>query len=429
LGDLGNNQHLVGVRWDFVWSYRRKYRVLVGWASLAAIFAVPAPAAAHGGNDADKAHRAVQRAESILEDATATARLAARRLEAATAAMPAAQTKVAVSRGAVAAAFAAANTAGRRANATRTAYATIAGDYEVAQQRFSAARGKVDQIAQASYMGSGFTRINVLAEATGPGDIMDRLSLVDQLMRAQQEDISTLLVARRDARTQQDKAGLAKRAAEEAEADSKAKLTAAKQAQAAAVRAREALQKLTESRAAAVSLANSQRAAVLARYRAARAEEERVQAALRGWSAKSGEGRYAGGNLEMPVNGWKTSNFGYRYDPYYRVWQLHAGTDFAAGGGTPIHAAAYGRVIRAGWNGGYGNYTCLSHGKIKGVSFQTCYGHQSAILVHVGEHVRRGAVIGRVGTTGASTGNHLHFETRFDGVPRNPLNYLPGCLC
>ncbi|NMO50938.1 M23 family metallopeptidase [Actinoplanes sp. TBRC 11911] len=385
--------------------------------------------AGHGDHDADKAHRAVQRAQSILEDATATARVAATRLEAATAAMPAAQTKVAVSRGAVAAALAAANTAGRRANTARASYATIAVDYDAAQQRFSAARGKVDEIAQASYMGSGLSRINVLAAASGPADMMDRLSIVDQLMRTQQQDVNSLLLARRDARTQQDKAGLARREAEEAEADSKTKLAAAKQAQAAAVRAREALRKLTESRAAAVRLANSQRAAVLARYQAARAEEERVQAALRGWSAKSGEGRYSGGKLEMPVNGWKTSDFGYRYDPYYRVWQLHAGTDLAAGGGTPIHAAASGRVIRAGWNGGYGNYTCLSHGRIKGVSFQTCYGHQSAILVHVGEYVVRGEVIGRVGTTGASTGNHLHFETRFNGAPRNPLNYLPRCLC
>ncbi len=86
-------------------------------------------------------------------------------------------------------------------------------------------------------------------------------------------------------------------------------------------------------------------------------------------------------------------------------------------------------MIRAGWNGGHGNYTCLSHGQLNGVPFSTCYAHQSAILVHVGEYVRRGELIGRVGTTGASTGNHLHFETRFDGVPRNPLNYLPSCLC
>ncbi|MEU8607736.1 M23 family metallopeptidase, partial [Actinoplanes sp. NPDC048791] len=91
--------------------------------------------------------------------------------------------------------------------------------------------------------------------------------------------------------------------------------------------------------------------------------------------------------------------------------------------------AAGGRVVQAGWSGGYGNYTCINHGKRDGRSFSTCYGHQSKILVNPGEYVRRGEVIGRVGTTGASTGFHLHFETRFGGVPKNPLDYLPGCLC
>jgi murein DD-endopeptidase MepM/ murein hydrolase activator NlpD len=376
-----------------------------------------------------KAHRAVDRAEAVLEGATARARSAARQLETATAAMPAAQNKVATSRGAVAAAVAAANTAGRRADATRDAYDRIAGDYEQAQDHFSAARDRVDEIAQASYMGSTFSRINVLVDATGPADIIDRLSLVDQLMRTQQHDVDRMLDARVAARTAQDRAGLAKRAAEEAEAESRAKLTAAKDAQAAAMRAREALARLTLSRQAAVRAANSQRSAVLARYRQAVAEEQRIRAALRGWAVKSGSGTYGGGKLLMPVNGWKSSDFGWRYDPYYQVWQLHAGADFAAGHGTPIHAAADGKVIQAGWAGGYGNYTCISHGKLGGRWFQTCYGHQSAMLVRVGDHVRRGEVIGRVGTTGASTGNHLHFETRFDGVPKNPLPYLPSCLC
>jgi murein DD-endopeptidase MepM/ murein hydrolase activator NlpD len=422
-----------------VWSYRRHCQispVLAACAILVVLAAEPHPAAAvpasitaSGTDDAARAARAVHRAEAVLEDATVIARAAARRLEAATAAMPAAQKRVAISRGAVAAALAAANTAGRRAQAARTAYTEIAGNYDQAQQRFADARTKVDEIARATYMGSSFARINVLVEATGPADIMDRLSLVDQLMRAQQKDVDTLLDARRVVRTEQDRAGLAKRTAEEAEASAKSKLAAAKQAQGAAVRARQALVRLTLSRAAALRVANSQRSAVLARYRAAKAEEARVQSALRGWAAKSGEGRYGGGKLRMPVSGWKSSDFGQRYDPYYRVWQLHAGTDFAAGGGTPIRAAADGRVIRAGWSGGYGNYTCISHGKINGLGLQTCYGHQSAILVQVGEYVRRGEVIGRVGTTGASTGNHLHFETRFNGVPRNPLNYLPGCLC
>jgi murein DD-endopeptidase MepM/ murein hydrolase activator NlpD len=416
-----------------VWSYRRRRRIvpaLAVAASLAALLAGPRPVAAvPADNDAGRAHRNVQRAESVLEDATETARVAARQLEAATAAMPAAQNRVAVSRGSVAAAIVAANTAGRRANAARAAHDQVAGSYEKAQDRFSDARDRVDTIARATYMGSGFSRINVLVEATGALDLMDRMSLVDQLMRSRQKDVDTLLRTRAEARSAQDRAGLAKRTAEEAEAEAQSKLTAAKEAQAAAVRAQRALTRLAASRQAALRLANSQRSAVLARYRVARAQVERVQAALRGWSARSGTGRYYGGKLLMPVNGWKSSDFGSRYDPYYRVWQLHAGSDFAAGGGTPIHAAAYGRVISAGWKGGYGNYTCLDHGKINGVDFQTCYGHQSAILVQVGEYVRRGEVIGRVGTTGASTGYHLHFETRFDGVPKNPLAYLPPCLC
>jgi murein DD-endopeptidase MepM/ murein hydrolase activator NlpD len=125
----------------------------------------------------------------------------------------------------------------------------------------------------------------------------------------------------------------------------------------------------------------------------------------------------------------KTSGFGMRYDPYYRVWQLHAGVDLAAPGGTPIYAAGPGRVVRAGWAGGYGNYTCLYHGLYRGRGISTCYGHQSRILVHVGQAVRRGQLIGLVGTTGASTGYHLHFEVRVDGTPVQPLDWLPGCLC
>jgi murein DD-endopeptidase MepM/ murein hydrolase activator NlpD len=418
-----------------VWSYRRHSRVspvLAVCASLlCSLTIVPRPAAADPGpgNTADRAHRAVNRAEAVLEDATVLARLAARRLETATAALPAAQHQVATSRGLVAAAVTASATASRKANAARAAYATIAGSFEQARQQVQTAHDRVDEIARTAYMGGNLSQLNMLVEATGPADIMDRLGLVDQVMRGQQADVDHLMDASRLARIEQDRAGLAKRAAEEAELAARARLADAKAAQAAAVRAQQSLVRLAATRQAALQLANTQRAAVLARYRAAVAEESRIRAALRGWSARSGSGRYGGGKLLMPVAGWKSSEFGERYDPYYRVWQLHAGTDFAAGEGTPIHAAAAGKVIQAGWRGGYGRYTCLSHGRLGGTGFSTCYGHQSAILVRVGEYVRRGEVIGRVGTTGASTGSHLHFETRFNGVPRNPLRYLPGCLC
>ena len=157
------------------------------------------------------------------------------------------------------------------------------------------------------------------------------------------------------------------------------------------------------------------------------AAAKRIAAQLRGQSG--GVANLHSGHFLTPVHGWKSSDFGWRFDPYYKVWQLHAGVDLAAAGGTPIYAAGDGKVVQAGWSGGYGNYTCIYHGQYQGKGLSTCYGHQSAILVHVGQQVHRGDVIGRVGTTGASTGDHLHFEVRVNGTPVQPLDYLNGCLC
>ncbi len=88
--------------------------------------------------------------------------------------------------------------------------------------------------------------------------------------------------------------------------------------------------------------------------------------------------------------------------------------------GTPLRAAASGRVAIAGWTGGYGNYTCIQHAN----SLSTCYGHQNSIGVSVGQSVSQGQVIGATGNTGNSTGPHVHFETRINGAPVNPMNYL-----
>ncbi|MGH3683361.1 MAG: M23 family metallopeptidase, partial [Natronosporangium sp.] len=163
----------------------------------------------------------------------------------------------------------------------------------------------------------------------------------------------------------------------------------------------------------------------------------RIEADLREWEANrpvpapapppAGPPPPASGTgFLLPTQGWQSSPYGMRFDPFFRVWQLHAGVDIAAPGGAPVYAVADGTVVRAGWNGGYGNFTCLGHGSHRGQGLATCYAHQSAILVGAGQQVRRGEVIGRVGTTGASTGNHLHFEVRLDGSPTDPIPFLPG---
>lgn len=124
--------------------------------------------------------------------------------------------------------------------------------------------------------------------------------------------------------------------------------------------------------------------------------------------------------LLRPVDGPITSGFGYRLDPYTGQWALHAGIDFGVDTGTPIHAALAGTVIFAGQETGYGNYTCIDHGG----GFSTCYAHQSLLEVSVGQQVARGQVIGLSGSTGYSTGPHLHFETRVNGEPVDPMRYL-----
>jgi murein DD-endopeptidase MepM/ murein hydrolase activator NlpD len=116
-----------------------------------------------------------------------------------------------------------------------------------------------------------------------------------------------------------------------------------------------------------------------------------------------------------------TSGFGVRADPFERGAAFHPGIDLSGAYGTPVYATADGTVSRAGWNnGGYGNLVEIDHGR----GIATRYGHMSAILVSAGEHVTRGQQIGRMGSTGRSTGNHLHYEVRIDNRPVNPIPFM-----
>jgi murein DD-endopeptidase MepM/ murein hydrolase activator NlpD len=124
------------------------------------------------------------------------------------------------------------------------------------------------------------------------------------------------------------------------------------------------------------------------------------------------------GSMIWPVNGPITGAFGEQ-----RPGHIHAGLDIAAPNGTPIHAAQAGKVVLmqgTGASGGYGNYTCVQHT----ASMSTCYAHQSRFGTSMGARVSQGQVIGFVGNTGHSFGNHLHFEVRINGTPVQPLNYL-----
>ena len=125
-----------------------------------------------------------------------------------------------------------------------------------------------------------------------------------------------------------------------------------------------------------------------------------------------------------------SSEYGWRKNPVSGVNKLHAGIDLAAGGGTPIYAAASGYVQVAGWSsGGYGNYVIIYHGKMSdGNTYSTLYGHMKSVATSAGKYVKQGELIGYVGSTGNSTGNHLHLEVWKGGSKANAVNprgYIP----
>jgi len=176
----------------------------------------------------------------------------------------------------------------------------------------------------------------------------------------------------------------------------------------------------------ALAAARANQRSLLVTVRAQREKDEEDLAAMQAASAaiaaqirahqsssgSSGNGTSSSG-LIWPVNGPITSGFGWRWG------RMHEGIDIGVPCGTPIHAAASGTVIYSGWMDGYGNFVVIDHGN----GLATAYGHQSAIYVSGGS-VSQGQSIGAVGSTGNSTGCHLHFEVRVNGTPVDPLGYL-----
>ena len=136
--------------------------------------------------------------------------------------------------------------------------------------------------------------------------------------------------------------------------------------------------------------------------------------------AGGGDHSGAAGTFSWPVTGTITSPFGWRSNPFGGAPEFHQGLDIAAPTGTTVTAAAGGTVIMAQWYGGYGNYILIDHGG----GYSTGYGHLSAIYVTTGQSVQRGQAIGAVGSTGQSTGPHLHFEVRIAGKPVDPAPRL-----
>jgi murein DD-endopeptidase MepM/ murein hydrolase activator NlpD len=401
-----------------------------------------APAVASPEDDKARVDRELAAASEDLTTATAKAQKAAADYATAVEALPAAETAAAEAAGQVVAAEAAARRAQREVDAARSEQAKADAVLASASVEVDRARSGVAQFVTATYKGGGVALLDSLVTAGSPNELAVRMGYLDKVAESRNSAVDALVDARGVAREQRGIAGLASHKAQEA-ADAAARaLDRSRAAAAAAAAATERVKALITQREAAVAAATEERGAVLAKYNELQEESARVAADLRAAAARkpSPGGPTAGGGgnlpavsngafLTMPVRGRKTSNFGRRFHPLFHYWRLHSGIDVGAGMGAPIVASADGEVVRAGYSGGSGNYTCIYHGRRGGDAVSTCYAHQSQILVRPGQQVRRGQLIGRVGSTGTSTGPHLHFEVRLDGNPVDPVKWLPACLC
>ncbi|MCW2756598.1 MAG: mepM 1, partial [Nocardioidaceae bacterium] len=188
------------------------------------------------------------------------------------------------------------------------------------------------------------------------------------------------------------------------------------------------VQALVGSRAAAEKDAEDAKAADASELKALKKENDKIAAELKALAAKAVAGQSAsydnGGPLMRPVDGYVTSPFGYRVHPIYGYYSLHDGTDFHAPCGTPLKAAGNGKVIQEYFQSAWGNRLIVDLGQVNGHGVSVIYNHLSAYKAHTGDVVTRGETLGYAGTTGWSTGCHLHFTVMVDGEPKNPMDWF-----
>ncbi|MGZ0148121.1 peptidoglycan DD-metalloendopeptidase family protein [Kribbella sp. WER1] len=365
------------------------------------------------------------------------------------------QARYAAAQGQLAAAKAADAVAAGKLVAAEAALRTATSDVAAGQRQIAEKRAVAGRAVRSAYQQqNGLVGLSIALRGAAPADIATGMQVQRNVFGIQSNAIANLNTAQAQLASKQVKLTAAEKEAETARADAAAtvkkvteltKQVAADRAEAASV----AAVKLTAFKAA-----EKEKNSELAQYNSLLKERNRVQqmliaqakaekaaAARRKAAAEAAERAKArkehrpprnvpdpvptgGGRLGYPVSSYITSPYGMRFHPVLHIWKLHDGTDFRAPCGTPVRAAADGVVTDKYFNGGYGNRLFISHGVMGGHSITTVYNHLSKYKAHVGDRVQRGEIIAWSGTTGYSTGCHLHFMVYKDGNVVNPMGWL-----
>lgn len=290
-------------------------------------------------------------------------------------------------------------------------------ELRVAEERLALQEIAFEQRIVMAYKANDLTYLDVLLESSSFDDLVRRLRVVQDMVGGESDLIGELEVARAAVEAKRDALTVKQEAAAQAASDLEEQRSELAALHAAQQEQRDAAYAARQQKGATLAAASSN-LAELERQEDQLLDQSQALTTIINGSSGGGHGT---GAMTWPVSGTVTSGFGYRIHPILGKRILHTGIDIAAASGTAIWAADGGKVIYATWVDGYGNTVALDHGG--GIS--TLYAHQSSIAVSYGQTVTKGQVIGYVGSTGYSTGPHLHFEVRVDGAPVDPMGYLP----
>jgi murein DD-endopeptidase MepM/ murein hydrolase activator NlpD len=393
-----------------------------------------APTAADQGSKQSAADRILAEVRQELAESSAAMVQATVDYRLAEQALPGARQTLRDTRALLATAQREATAAAHQRGVAQTELMLASQDAEHVTALAAAQRSRIGLITRATYQSGGsFSTLQALLAARSPADFADRMAAVASITSAQSSVLAA--IGRRqlalDARAHdlQEVRDRVARADELARTRLMQVIALEAQAQAA----QDQVSQLVAQRRAAVAAARA--AQVIDDQQAQQQQGEDTQLlselAARARALLGAAGAVPGssvpvqpGALQWPLHGPVTSPFGMRVHPITGVRKLHTGADLGAACGTPIRAARDGTVISAGFNTAYGWRTVVLHGVVGGALLTTTYNHQQDMRVHVGEQVSAGQVIGLVGTTGYSTGCHLHFELIVNGDFVDPIPWL-----
>jgi murein DD-endopeptidase MepM/ murein hydrolase activator NlpD len=299
-----------------------------------------------------------------------------------------------------------------RTIATQTARLTrLRGQYDIALRR-------LERRVRDLYMTDGPDTLSFVLGTASFADLLDNLELLGRIGRQDEQIAARVKHARDGLADARRRTTVARAEAARVEAAAESATSEQRGLVERLVASRDALTAAQHDKQATLASIQSDRSDVLAEIDDLEAQSAALAAQIRAAqeqdSSSAAPAVSGSGQLSWPVSGPVTSGFGVRWG------RMHEGIDIAVGQGTPVHAAAAGTVIYAGWMDGYGNLVVVDHGN----GLSTAYGHNSTLASSVGEAVTAGQVIAYSGSTGHSTGPHVHFEVRVNGSPVDPLGYL-----